>query len=102
MNTIHLYDADWTTADVHNLLRCLQVSHLLCLVISKATKLRYAPISDSPAHRPSVNVISTMIEASLGIDALLGLLTHIHVHDIKFYNNCKVHGMNHCPPTPQV
>ena len=96
-----LVDVSWWTSDVHSLMTSLHLTHLDRLVVFPQCKLRSSPSSASSSSR--IKVDETQIEASLSIDTLVALLSHIELDVLSFYRDCQVLDMSiYSPPSPQV
>ena len=96
-----LDDVSWWTSDVHSLMTSLHLTHLDRLVVFPECKLRSSPPSASPSSR--IKVDETQIQASLSINTLVALLSHIELDELSFRRDCQVLDMSvYSPPSPQV
>ena len=101
MKTLHLSDVCWLTSEVHSLMTSLHLTHLDHLVVLPQCKLRSGLPSASPASR--ITVDQTQIQASLSINTLVALLSHIELDVLSFHEDCQVLDMSsYSPPSPQV
>ena len=98
---IYLGDVSWSTSDIHNLINSLRQALLMDLVVEPACKLRSSPPSVSPTSQ--IIVDHTEIKASLSINTLVALLSHIAVDELQFSADCQVTDMSsYSSPSPQV
>ena len=96
-----LRDVSWWTSDVHSLMASLHLTHLDYLLVFLECKLRSSPPSASPSSL--IKVDETEIQASLSINTLVALLSHIELVDLYFHEDCQVLDMSiYSPPSPQV
>ena len=95
---IWLADVSWLTSDVHSLMRSLNLIHLEDLGVMPACKLRPSPPSASPTSRIKVHDI--WIQASLSINTLVSLLSHIELDVLRFYRGSQVLHMSSYSPHP--
>ena len=101
MGRLVLNDVSWLTSDVRSLMTSLGLKNLDHLDVKPTCKLRQNTPSASSTSRIKVDRIS--IGASLSINTLVALLSHIDVIYLTFFNICRVLDLPiNSPPPSQV
>ena len=101
VKSLCLNDVSWSTSDVHSLMTSLCLTNLDDLIVLPQCKLTPSPPSASPSSR--VKVDQTDIQASLSINTLVALLSHIELDVLSFHKDCQVLDMSsYSPPSLQV
>ena len=101
VDTLCLGNISWSTLDVHSLMALLSLTHLFRLCVTTTCTLRPSPTSTPPTSQ--VKVDEAEIQASLSINTLVALLSHIDVDLLVFYGDCEVLDISsYSPSLPQV
>ena len=85
-------DISWTTADIHNLMACLQIKVFEKMVVLPNCQLSY--LYGSTLNRPVVKVTKMMLATTLLADTLAALLSHIEVDELLLHEGFKVQHTN--------
>ena len=86
VNMLGLDGAPWVTGDIHKLMSCLSIVKIATLFIGENCQLTYKSSSQPP--KSPVRIDIAQIEASLTIDTMIDLLSHLEVNTLKIFSEC--------------